>query len=392
HGFQERITTDIYPSDFAWTPDWVNHDVRIDHWYHNMDVVKESGQAMATYQIDYDDEVEFTARRRLFDYGRDDTKPWCMVASFIHPHDPYLARPEWWNLYDDADIDMPLHPEYTEEAHGKRVLSSIEAYDKPLSDDEIRAARRAYYANVSYFDGKVGALVKTVEEMGQLDNTIIIVTADHGDMLGEKGLWYKMTMFERSVRIPMIIAGPGVVQGTNDSPVSLVDLLPTMVAMGGGSDAQFGMAISGRSLMPELQGQETDGEAIAEYCAEMTGHPIFMIRRGPFKYIHCDGDPAILYNVTDDPEERTNLAADPAHADRAQAFADEVALRWDSSAIRNEVIASQQNRFALNRTMPGGASDDWDYNPPSDASQQYVRNNSDWSEVAERFRFPKVPS
>ena len=105
---------------------------------------------------------------------------------------------------------MPRHPGYATDPFGKRVLEGIEANSKPLTDEETRRARRAYYANVSYFDSKIGALVQTIEEMGQMDNTIIIVTADHGDMLGEKGLWYKMNFFEHAARVPLIMAGPGV--------------------------------------------------------------------------------------------------------------------------------------------------------------------------------------
>lgn len=390
HGFEYRVTTDIYPSDFAWTPNWEKADERIDKWYHNMQTVKESGECMASFQIDYDDEVEFAARRKLFDYARDDTKPWCMVASFIHPHDPYVARPEWWNLYDDDDIDMPVHPEYAQDPFGQRVLEGIEAYSKPLTDHEIRQARRAYYANVSYFDSKIGALVQTVTEMGQLDNTIIIVTADHGDMLGEKGLWYKMNFFEQSARVPLVVAGPGVATGTNGSPCSLVDILPTVVDLGGGTDAMFGTPVSGRSLVPLFSGATDDGEAVGEYCAEMTGHPVFMIRRGDFKYIHCDSDPAQLYNVVADPHENTNLADVPEYADIASSFAQEVAARWDGAALRETIMASQRSRFALNAAMQAGASEDWDYDPPSDASQQYVRNHMDWTITAERFRFPKV--
>ncbi len=391
HGFEDRVTTDIYPSDFAWTPDWENAGDRIDKWYHNMQTVKESGEAMATFQIDYDDEVEFAARRRLFDYARDKTKPWCMVASFIHPHDPYVARPEWWNLYEDADIDMPVHPDYAQDPFGQRVLEGIEAFTKPLTEDEIRTARRAYYANVSYFDSKVGALVKTVEEMGELDNTVIIITADHGDMLGEKGLWYKMNFFEHSARVPLIMAGPGVQQGTTPSVCSLVDMLPTMVDIAGGDDTMFGTPVDGRSLMPVAAGgTDQRGDAIGEYCAEMTGHPVFMIRRGDFKYIHCDSDPAQLYNVVTDPFETTNLAADPAHADRVQDFAAEVQTRWDTKALRDTVMASQKTRFALNAAMQAGASEHWDYNPPSDAAHQYVRNHMDWTVVAEKLRFPST--
>ena len=99
---------------------------------------------------------------------------------------------------------------------------------KPATDDEIRNARHAYYANVSYFDSAIGELVRTLEEIGELDNTIIIITADHGDMLGERSLWYKMNFFEHSGRVPLIMAGLGIAQGAVDTPCSLVDILPTM--------------------------------------------------------------------------------------------------------------------------------------------------------------------
>ena len=146
HGFQDRVTTDIYPADFAWTPDWEAADERIDKWYHNMQTVKESGMAVATFQTDYDDEVEFAARRWLVDRGRDaaagNGTPFCMVASFIHPHDPYVAKPEFWNLYDDADIDMPeftLAPE-DQDPFSRRVMDGIEASYIPLTEEEVRRA------------------------------------------------------------------------------------------------------------------------------------------------------------------------------------------------------------------------------------------------------------
>jgi len=109
HGFDERVTTDIYPADYAWTPDWELPDERIDKWYHNMQTVKEAGLGAATFQIDYDEEVAFFAKRRIFNYARDAETPFCMVASFIHPHDPYVARQEWWDLYDPEATDMPSY-------------------------------------------------------------------------------------------------------------------------------------------------------------------------------------------------------------------------------------------------------------------------------------------
>ncbi|MBY8976128.1 choline-sulfatase [Rhodobacteraceae bacterium NNCM2] len=390
HGFEERLTTDIYPSDHAWTPDWELPDERIDKWYHNMDSVREAGVANTTFQIEYDEETEFFARRRIFEYAMNDTHPFAMVVSFIHPHDPYVARPEWWDLYDHDDIDMP-DPTPATDPHSQRVMKGIEADVVAVTDDEIRNARHAYYANTSYFDSKVGGIIRALEESGQLDNTYVIVTADHGDMLGERGLWYKMTLLEHSARVPLLIAGPGIERRTVPEACSLVDLLPTFTDMAGAAPT-FGMPIDGRSLLPLARGEADNDpdEAIAEYCAECASHPVFMIRRGQYKYTHCDVDPPQLFDLAADPGERTNLAPDPAHAERADAFAAEVAERWDSEAIRKNVIATQKQRRAVHAAMEAGLLTSWDYNPPRDASKEFVRNHMDWTEAAVKTRWPPL--
>ncbi len=397
HGFEDRVTTDIYPSDFAWTPDWEAHDERIDKWYHNMQTVKESGLAMATFQIDYDDEVSFAARRWLFDFARDKSlgndSPFAMVASFIHPHDPYVARPEWWNLYTDEEIDMPAYVPALDELDpfSRRVMDGIEASSVALTEEEVRRARRAYFANVSYFDSKVGELIKTLREIGELDNTVVVVTADHGDMLGERGLWYKMNFFEHSARVPLILSGPDIQTGAISNACSLVDMLPTFLDIAGVDASKLGEPVDGRSLMPlATGGSDPVDEAIGEYCAEMTPYPVIMIRRGHLKYIHCDFDPPQLFDVVADPLEKTDLIADQVYADQAQAFAREIAERWDGESLRRKIIATQRSRRALHAAMQAGAADHWDFNPPSDASQQYVRNHMDWTVAAERFRYPPV--
>ena len=396
HGFEERITTDVYPSDYAWTPDWENHEERIDKWYHNMDSVTEAGIAAATFQLDYDDEVAFFAKRRIFDYAREESGPFCLVASFIHPHDPYVARQEWWDLYDPAEIDMPkITLERAEQdPFSQRLMDGIEASTVVASDEEIRNARHAYYANTSYFDSKVGELVTALEQAQLLDNTIVIVTADHGDMLGERGLWYKMNFFEHSARVPLIMAGPSIMQGSVPNACSLVDLLPTMLdigAMDGSEKPAYGEPIAGRSLLPLATGShDMVDEAIGEYCAEMTAHPVYMIRRGRYKYIHCEGDPPLLFDLEHDPDELTNLVDDPTLATITQAFAAEVGRRWDSERIRQDVIKAQKLRRPVHAAMETGKPTHWDYNPPRDASQEYVRNHMDWTVAAAKTRFPPL--
>ena len=394
HGFEDRVTTDIYPADFAWTPDWEAPDERIEAWYHDMSSVTGSGVAVATYQTDYDDEVGFAARRWLIERARDrgagDEAPFMLVASFFHPHDPYVALPQWWDLYRDEEIDVPeALPLEAHDPMSRRVMDGIEASAVAPTPEQVRRARRAYLANVSYFDDHLGRIVAALRDTGELDRTVVVVTADHGDMLGERGLWYKMTFFEHSARVPLVMAGPGVARGTAPNACSLVDLLPTFLEIAGGDEAMLGEPIDGRSLMPLARGEaDPVDEAIGEYCAEMTPWPVLMIRRGRFKYVHCDVDPPQLYDLAADPGERRNLAADPAHAETAAAFAEEVARRWDSARLRADVMATQRSRRALHAAMEAGAGEPWDYDPPRDASQEYVRNHMDWAAVAARTRVP----
>jgi arylsulfatase A-like enzyme len=111
HGFEERLTTDVYPGDFGWTPDWRLGGERVDWWYHNMSSVVEAGVAEITNQLEYDDEVAFHAVRRLYDYARyERDAPLMLCVSFSHPHDPYVARQRYWDLYRDEDIDLPAAP------------------------------------------------------------------------------------------------------------------------------------------------------------------------------------------------------------------------------------------------------------------------------------------
>ena len=398
HGFEERLTTDIYPADHAWTPDWEAPDERIDKWYHNMDAVKEAGVAMTTFQYEYDEETAFFARRRIFEYAMEKIAPFAMVVSFIHPHDPYLARPEFWSMYDSDDIDLP-ETDVAADPHTQRLRVGIKADIDKVTDAQIRNARHAYFANVSYFDSKVGQIVTALKEADLYDNTLLMVTADHGDMLGERGLWYKMNFYEHAARIPLIISGPGVETGVCEEPVSLIDLFPTIIESGqhhSATNEPLIDNIDGQSLWPVLSDDATikaeshhfRGEVYGEYCAECTGHPIFMVRRGRYKYIHCEVDPPLLYDVVNDPFEQHNLAHHEAHAEIAAQFAEEVQMRWDSETIRADVMATQKQRRAVHTAMQQGKLTSWDYQPKREASQEFVRNHIEWTEMAERARYP----
>lgn len=394
HGFEERVTTDIYPSNFAWTPNWELPDERIDRWYHNMDSVFEAGCSASTFQIEYDEEVSFSTRKKLIEFAQDPEKPFCLVASFIHPHDPYVATPEWWNLYEGIEIDLPRNILSYEQLDpfSQRIMKGIESNNPKITEEIIKNARRGYYANMSYFDSQIGMIVRTLQETKQSDNTIIILVADHGEMLGERGLWYKMNFFEPSGRIPLIMAGPGIISRRVKSICSLVDVLPTLVDIGiqgGMEQPEYVQEIDGRSLLPLVQSEiEDGGEAIGEYCAELTPSPVFMIRRDEYKFIYSEGDPPLLYNLKVDPDEMNNLTGKAEYALLLEEFENEAAQRWDIDKIKSDIIAKQKQRHALYNALEKGKVTHWDYNPPRDASKEYVRTHMDWKFATERTRVP----
>ena len=263
HGFEERLTTDIYPADYGWTPDWERPSER-PQWYHNMSSVTQAGLCTRTNQIDFDDEVVFRAERALFDHARaGDGRPFCLVASLTHPHDPYAITKEYWDLYRHEDIDMPRVRGAPDDPHTARLRHVFAMDAGPPGEAEIRNARHAYYGEISYVDANVGRITRALAAAGFGDDTIVIICSDHGEMLGERGIWYKMNFFEGGARVPLIFSGAGISARRIGSAVSLADLLPTLVELSGGDAGALAAPIDGRSLAPHLGGGGHD-EALGE--------------------------------------------------------------------------------------------------------------------------------
>jgi choline-sulfatase len=391
HGFEERLTTDIYPADFGWTPDWTRFEQR-PSWYHTMDSVTQAGPCTRTNQIDFDDDVIFNARRKLFDMARArDRRPFCLVASMTHPHDPYVIPQNYWDRYADADIDMPRVNMTADEldAHSRRLRHVCGLNLQPVNDLQVRAARRAYYGAVSYVDDQIGALMAALGGAGFAANTIVLLLADHGDMLGERGLWYKMNFFEPACRIPLIVHAPARFAARRvPESASLVDILPTLCELAGGQTGDYATPLDGQSLVPQLAGGTGKDEVIGEYLAEGAIAPLVMIKRGRFKFVHSPVDPDQLYDLREDPEELRNLAADPDHAARRRAFLAETEQRWNLARLHAEVLASQRRRHLVYRALRTGRYTPWDFQPLRDASREYVRNDQDLGDLEAMARFP----
>ena len=390
HGFEERLTTDIYPADFGWTPDWTRFEDR-PSWYHTMDSVTQAGPCVRTNQIDFDDAVVSAARQKLFDLARSrDRRPFCLVASMTHPHDPYVVPQRYWDRYADRDIDMPRVRSSPGEPdpHSRRLRHVCGLDLQEITETQVRAARRAYYGAVSYVDDQIGVLLGALADAAFADDTVVVLMADHGDMLGERGLWYKMNFFEPACRIPFIVHAPRRFAARRvAASASLVDLLPTLCELAGVT-VPYVTPLDGQSLMPQLTGSPGRDEVIGEYLAEGAVAPLVMIKRGAYKFVHSPVDPDQLFDAHDDPDELRNLAGNPAHAHRLQQFRAEAARRWDFEALTEAVISSQQRRRGVYAALRAGRYTPWDFQPRHDASREYVRNDQDLGDLEATARFP----
>jgi choline-sulfatase len=391
HGFEERLTTDIYPADFGWTPDYRKPGERIDWWYHNMGSVTGAGVAEITNQMEYDDEVAFNAVQKIYDLSRGaDARPWCLTVSFTHPHDPYVARRKYWDLYGDCAHLMPEVgpiPYDEQDAHSKRIFDANDWRSYDLTPEMIQRSRRAYFANISYLDDKVGELMAVLDATRQ--EAVVVFVSDHGDMLGERGLWYKMNFFEGSARVPLMVAAPSMSTGLVTEAVSTLDVCPTLCDLAGVSMADVMPWTDGESLVGLSDGRHRESPVRMEYAAEASYAPLVGLRSGKYKHIRCALDPDMLFDLESDPHERTNLAQDPAHAATAAALRAQSEALWDLSRFDAAVRESQARRWVVYEALRNGAYFPWDYQPLQKASERYMRNHMDLNILETSKRFPR---
>ena len=391
HGFEERMTTDIYPPDFGWTPDYRKPGERIDWWYHNMGSVTGAGVAEITNQLEYDDEVAYHATRKIYDYGRGlDTRPWCITVSFTHPHDPYVARKKYWDLYEDCEHLLPEVPAMDYEkhdAHSKRIFDANDWRSFNITEEDIRRSRRAYFANISYLDDKVGEILEALESTRQEATTLFV--SDHGDMLGERGLWFKMSFLEGSARVPMMIAAPQMEAGLVETPVSNIDVCPTLCDLAGVSMVEVMPWTTGESLVKLGQGGVRTSPVAMEYAAEASYSPLVCLRHGRWKYTNCALDPEQLFDMEADPLERNNLVETVEHAEVLERFRMMAAERWDLEEFDADVRQSQARRWVVYEALREGGYFPWDYQPLQKASERYMRNHMDLNVLEENQRFPR---
>ena len=393
HGFEERLTTDVYPADFGWTPDYAKPGERVDWWYHNLGSVTGAGVAEITNQLEYDDDVAHCATAKLYDYARgNDDRPFCLTVSFTHPHDPYVARRRFFDLYESCPALEPAVeriPFGEQDPHSQRLMMACDDHEYHIADEQIARARRAYYANISYIDEKVGELIDVLDRTRMLEDTAILFVSDHGDMLGERGLWFKMNFFEGSARVPLMVCAPGLPAGPYMQPVSTLDVLPTLAEIVGFDLGPSAAWLDGHSLFDTARRGARAEPVLMEYAAEGSVAPLVSIRQGRWKFVRCLADPDQLFDLEADPRELLNLAAQPAFAEIVAEFDVETRRRWDLPRFDAEVRQSQARRHVTYEALRNGAYYPWDFQPLQRASERYMRNHMNLDNLEDSQRFPR---
>lgn len=273
----------------------------------------------------------------------EDGKPFFLRVSYNAPHIPILVPPRFMVAPDQVNLPYPTPEELAAKSRFEHMQLAQYSSVLHLDQKELQSARGSYYGLVSFVDFQIGKIVKFLEDRGQLDNTLIIITSDQGLQLGEHGLHKKRNFYEQTVTVPLIFSWPGgLPQGkVIDELVELIDLFPTVMDLVG-FDIPEGIA--GRSLMPLIRGEVTSwrplvfseidhSQSVYTALRVQSGRRV-MVRSKQWKLIyfrdervsHEDGT---LYDLIADPGEKTNLFADPEYVDVVESLQQSVD-KWDS--------------------------------------------------------------
>jgi choline-sulfatase len=248
--------------------------------------------------------------------------PFFLVASYLKPHDPFMPPKRHAEMFAPSDMRLP-------DTYGKVDLSKVpreirDRISSPAATAELAdpaAARQRiamYYGNIAFLDEQIGHVLRALRELGLDQDTVVVYSSDHGEMLGDHGLWQKFVFYEPSVGVPLIFRVPGVTRegAVCRNPVSQAALVATLLDLCG---IAVPSGLDEPSLEPMLREPDraVDRPVFSEFALQ-TKQAKYMIRRGDWKYCFYVNDMAELYNLRDDPGEMNNLALDPAHRSRAE--------------------------------------------------------------------------
>jgi choline-sulfatase len=286
--------------------------------------------------------------------------PWGLYVSFLRPHYPLTCPPEFYDLYDPETVPMPRagtpgsgidHP----------ILQGMRQscdFDAPFTDETRKIAVASYYGLCSFVDDMVGKIMNALEQCGLDQSTTVIFTSDHGECLGDRGFWTKMVMYEEASAVPLIMAGPGIERGVHKSPVSLIDLYPTVLDLAG-VDAGKDTPRHARSLLDTMQDPAPERPVLSEYHDYGAQTGMFMLRHDRWKLVVYPGYQSQLYDLQDDPGETRDLGSDPAFASVLGEMMAAMRTIADPDQVNAQAFADQATRIEelggrdAIRAMPG---------------------------------------
>jgi choline-sulfatase len=245
-------------------------------------------------------------------------EPFFLYLAFNSPHDPRQAPKEYVDMYPQEKMDVPVN--FVPENSYKDVMGcSTNLRDEkfapfPRTEYAVRIHRREYYAIISHLDTQIGRILDALEKSGEKENTSIFLAADNGLAIGSHGLFGKQNLYEHSVKVPLLVAGPGLPKNQRIAePVYLQDIVPTSLNVAGVDVPEH---VQFKSLLPLIHGEEKK-HYTAIYGAYMTLQR--MVRKDDFKLIiYPEGNVRLLFDLKNDPDELTNLADKPEYAAKVQ--------------------------------------------------------------------------
>lgn len=307
------------------------------------DGILEAGPGDSTY-LQYDIRNADNGCRWLVEHANDE-KPWVLFLSFVCPHPPYIAPPELYDLYPLDQIPMPPQWQQTDwpDHPAMDYIRQFFGITKQFDEEVVRRLNAAYYGACTHLDQQIGRVLQVLEEQNLVDNTRVIYTSDHGESRGARGVFGKFTMYEESVGVPFIMAGPDVPrENVVETPISLIDTFPTVLDAVGAQATPADADLPGESLW-EIALQPNHRRLVfSEYHAVASQTASYMLSDGEYKYVHYVDQPPQLFDLKDDPRELVDLANSTQHRDVRQRFEGELRGMLDPAAVDAQAKAAQR--------------------------------------------------
>ena len=348
HGFSKRMIQSHYPTDFQWVKSRENK-VPKQHALNYVGSDIHTGTKNSNYEFDE------SAHREAIQFLKSEeriTNPFFLMVSYNFPHEPFYPPQKYWDMYAKIDPEIPDFPEGWEERLSimDKWLNRHHGADKiDVTDKEsLKTLYRAYYALITYVDDKLGELMETLKSEGMDENTVVIFTSDHGDMLGNRGMVQKRGFYEWSARVPLLLKLPGNIGAHQKvkTPVSLIDIVPTIFNYCSvPKDLRFG--VDGQDLLPLIEEEDPSRYVISESHSEGVYTTCFMVRRGKYKYNYFHDFGTQLFDLESDKGEWNSLSGKPEFLAVETEMRNLIFKNFDPGEIEQDLRESIRNRMLI---------------------------------------------